>query len=124
VETARRAFLERRANVGRADLVFDSLLDGDPTSDASPRVVMFCGCGIAALLTITRTDQGRDVTGAVFAPGHALALSICRPLGEGAMLPCADDGCLVSTTVAPGTVSLVARSTVDGRAWRCDWIRL
>ena len=122
VEAARRAFLQRRAGVEPADLVFDSLLDGYATPTDSPRFVMFSGRGFAILLAITRTRKGCNIAGTTFAPGHSLALSITRPIGEDHVLLSAD-GHLVAT-ITPGIVSLVARSEVDGRAWRCDWLRL
>jgi hypothetical protein len=124
VAAARRAFLAWSGDARRADVVFDSLLDGNHLARGIPRVLMFSGSGFAAVLTVTRAGHACSVAGVLSAPGHALALSIRLAIGEQQLLVCKDDGRLEPTVVPAGTVSFVARSKLDGRAWHCDWIRL
>jgi len=107
-EAARRAFDARRRDVHIADLVFDSLLDGDRRANADPncRSLRFGTADGGAYVTVT--DVGDLVAVVVnVLPPQKCEIEIQFP-DESHMVTTSDAG-KVEFTAAPGLMSLVIR---------------
>jgi hypothetical protein len=124
-EAARRAFDARRRDVHIADLVFDSLLDGDSEAIADPsrRSLRFGSADAGADVTVTEVDEVLTVVVNVL-PAQKCEIEI--QFRDTSRTVTTSDAGQVEFTAQPGLMSLVIRPTRSPHAQplQTAWVRV
>jgi hypothetical protein len=125
-EAARRAFDARRRDVHVADLVFDSLLDGDRRASADPsrRSLRFGATDAGAEVTII--EAGEALTIVVHAlPPQECEIEVLFRDSDSRTITTSDAG-QAEFTALPGLMSLVIRPTHSppARPLQTAWVRV